>query len=83
MKKQKQKRIREPKPLELCCVREEDYADLIEAGYSPPFSAGTRMVFLGEIKNMPGHGVYAEHFSGKIYSGWHTDNFRVLTEEEI
>ena len=31
---------------------------------------------------MPGHCVVADHRSGKIYSGYHTDKFVELTEEE-
>jgi len=47
-----------------------------------PFRAGTAYVFFGEIPNMPGHSVVADHRSGQIYSGYHTNNFVELTEEE-
>jgi hypothetical protein len=39
-------------------------------------------VFFGEIPNMPGHCVVADHRSGQIYVGYHTDDFVELTEEE-
>ena len=38
-------------------------------------------VFLGEIPNMPGHYVVSEHKTGRIYSGYHTENFEELTDE--
>ena len=47
-----------------------------------PFRAGVAYVFFGEIPNMPVHCVVADHRSGQIYSGYHTDNFVELTEEE-
>jgi hypothetical protein len=47
-----------------------------------PFRAGAVYVFFGEIPNMPGHCVVADHRSGQIYSGYHTANFVELTEEE-
>lgn len=47
-----------------------------------PFRVGAVYVFFGEIPNMPGHCVVADQLSGQIYSGYHTDNFVELTEEE-
>lgn len=40
------------------------------------------LIYLGEIPNMEGHCVVIGHLSKKIYSGFHTDIFRELTEEE-
>ena len=48
-----------------------------------PFRACEAYVFFGEIPNMPGHCVVAEHKSGRIYSGYHTDNFVELGKDEI
>jgi hypothetical protein len=39
-------------------------------------------VFFGEIPNMPGHCIVADYETGKIHSGYHTDNFIELGEEE-
>jgi hypothetical protein len=39
-------------------------------------------IYLGEIPNMKGHGVFIGHKTGKIYSGYHTERFRELTDEE-
>ena len=47
-----------------------------------PFSDDLPMVYLGEIYNMPEHGIFAGR-SGKCYFGYHIDNFRELREEEI
>jgi hypothetical protein len=47
-----------------------------------PFRAGAAYVFFGEIPNMPGHCVVGDHHSGRIYSGYHTDNFVEHREEE-
>ena len=48
-----------------------------------PFRAGAAYVFFGEIPNMPGHCVVADHQSGRIYSGYHTDNFVELRKDEV
>ena len=47
-----------------------------------PFRAGRAYIFLGEIANMPGHCVVADHSSGKLYSGYHTENFVEFTPDE-
>ena len=47
-----------------------------------PFKRGAAYVFLGEIVNMPGHCVVAEMPTGHIHSGWHTDNFVELSDDE-
>jgi hypothetical protein len=48
-----------------------------------PFKLGRAYVFIGEIANMLGHCVVADHKTGKIYSGYHTENFIELSEEEV
>jgi hypothetical protein len=47
-----------------------------------PFRAGRAYVFLGEIPNMPDHCVVADHRTGQLYSGYHTEHFIELTEDE-
>ena len=47
-----------------------------------PFSDDMPMVYLGEIANMPEHGIFIGK-SGKCYFGYHISNFRELSEEEI
>lgn len=47
-----------------------------------PFKGGEALLFLGEIQNMPGHCVVANK-EGKVFWGYHTDNFRQPKESEI
>ena len=48
-----------------------------------PFKENGVYVFFGEIPNMPGHCVVADHKTGKILSGYHTEYFRELTRDEV
>jgi len=48
-----------------------------------PFLNDLPLIFLGEIPNMPGHGVFAGHRSGRLYSGYHIEQFIELSEEEV
>jgi hypothetical protein len=47
-----------------------------------PFFGDQPLVFLGEIPNMPEHGVFVGQHSGKIYSGIHISQFTELNEDE-
>lgn len=47
-----------------------------------PFCNDLPLVYLGEITNMPEHGIYIGQ-SGKCYFGYHIGNFRELSEDEI
>lgn len=40
-------------------------------------------VFLGEIPNMPGHGLFYKDGATKIIIGRHLEDFRELTEDEV
>jgi hypothetical protein len=44
---------------------------------------GVTYVFLGEIPNMPGHCVVADANTGQLFTGYHTDNFAEIPEDEI
>jgi hypothetical protein len=48
-----------------------------------PFSESGTYIFLGEIPNMPGHCVTANYKTGQIYSGWHTNQFVEIPEDEV
>jgi hypothetical protein len=48
-----------------------------------PFKPDRVYVFLGEISNMPEHCIVADYKTGRIYSGYHTDNFIELDEDEV
>lgn len=39
-------------------------------------------IYLGEIPNMGGHGIFIGRESGKIYSGLHIDSFEEIPEDE-
>ena len=47
-----------------------------------PFSDDMPMIYLGEIANMPEHGIFIGK-SGKCYFGYHISNFRELSGEEV
>jgi hypothetical protein len=39
-------------------------------------------IYLGEIPNMPGHGVLLSRLDNKIYAGYHIDYFEEVPEDE-
>jgi len=47
-----------------------------------PFCNDLPLIYLGEITNMPEHGIFIGK-SGKCYFGYHIFNFRELSETEI
>ena len=47
-----------------------------------PFTKKSTLVYFGEIPNMPGHCVILNRDNGKIYAGFHIENFIELTEDE-
>jgi hypothetical protein len=47
-----------------------------------PWVPGANLLFLGEIANMPGHCIVVDR-KGKVWWGYHTENFRELTMEEM
>ena len=70
------------KPLSI--VKLEDwYIDHLKKKFLIIFTCYTSFIYLGEIPNLPGHCVIAGITTGKIYSGYHIENFRVATEEEL
>lgn len=48
-----------------------------------PFKQDKLYVYFGEIANMPGHCIVADHKTGKLFSGYHTENFIELSEDEV
>ena len=48
-----------------------------------PFIDDMPLIFLGEIPNMPEHGIFVGHRSGRIYSGFHIFQFVELSENEV
>ena len=47
-----------------------------------PFTDKEVFVILGEIKQMPGHCIVLHHRTGQIHSGFRTDNFVEIPEDE-
>ena len=47
-----------------------------------PFCNDLPLIYMGEIVNMPEHGIFIGK-SGKCYWGYHILNFRELGEDEI
>jgi hypothetical protein len=50
--------------------------------YLLPFEDGEQLLLLGEILNMKGH-VVVVNGMGKVYWGYHPDNFREALDSEI
>ena len=40
-------------------------------------------MYLGEIVNMPGHGIFIGMKTNNVYTGYHIDEFEEIPEEEI
>lgn len=47
-----------------------------------PFRDGQVFIFFGEILNMPGHCIVADHKTGKLYSGYHIERFMQIPDDE-
>jgi len=45
-----------------------------------PWLKGEQLLYLGEIENNKGHGVYMQ-YTGKTHQGYHTDNFFEYTDD--
>jgi hypothetical protein len=50
--------------------------------HTAPFKKGHPYLYFGEIPNMKGHGIFIDMRTTKMYTGWHIDMFREMTEEE-
>ena len=51
--------------------------------YYSQFSKHENFLFLNEITNMPGHCMLYDFATRDIVGPYHTDNFRICTEEEV
>ena len=51
--------------------------------YRYNFPKNETLVYFGEIDQMPGHCIVCDFKTGKFFCGFHTDNFKPLTEDEI
>ena len=56
-------------------------ARVIEKRMNPEIHLNDVVLLLGEISNMPGHLAFTNR-SGKVFYGYHPENFRILSDEE-
>lgn len=47
-----------------------------------PFAEKKRYIFLGEIPNLPRHCIVMDS-GGKMYTGYHTENFVEIAEDDL
>lgn len=77
------------RPLSLVTVKKDAFALLSDPNifHSELEKRGGKwkaiFIFLGEIPNMPGHCVVIGKNSGGTYIGYHTSDFRELTDKEV
>jgi hypothetical protein len=91
----KKNKIKGPAPLKVNSLVKLDptnkewlvgYLSLFECGVNDTF------IYLGDIAQMPGHGIFVGHmtndahahpnFGGKVFTGYHTDAFVAVPDEE-
>lgn len=67
------------------CLCKFDYENMNpDTRDKSPFKKDGVYVFIGEISNMKGHGIFMDHNNTKdIYSGYHMENFIKLTDDEL
>jgi hypothetical protein len=70
-----------PRPLSMVKIREEQLKNF--KSDSQLFQEKDLLVYLGEIPNMMGHGIFLGYHSGRAYCGYHPEEFVELSEEEI
>lgn len=76
-KPKKRKAPKTPRPLALVRL----VPDVLLSG-NFPFRPICAYIFLGEIPNMPGHGIFIDLTFRVIHSGYHIDNFEEIPEDE-
>ena len=74
------KKMKKPRQYSLVRWAHEHLTPGMKAKY--PFKEKGIYIFFGEIPNMPDHCIVADRKTWKIYSGYHTDNFLELTDDE-
>ena len=47
-----------------------------------PWKNGERVLFLGEIENMRGHGIFVSRY-GSVHYGLHLHDFRLIPDDEV
>lgn len=70
----------QPRPMALVQLRADVPAEV--AGRYP-FHGDLPLVFLGEIPNMPEHGVFVGYRSGRVYAGFHIRHFEEVAADRV
>lgn len=61
-----------------------DFDELPEEYHSGyPFIPMRMYIYLGEIPNMLGHCIVMDRFDGTMHVGFHIENFKEMTEDEM
>ncbi len=66
------------KQLDLVRVRE-----VCKNDYRGVLPVDENFVFMGDIRQMPGHGVFITVRTNKVYVGYHTSSFEVVPRNEV
>lgn len=61
----------------------EDFKKAMANEADHPIMQEDVFIYFGEIPNMLGHCVVSGHKSGKVFSGYHIDNFQEISEDEL
>ncbi len=69
-----------PRPLSL--VRFVGSSGALQPNVRYPMSKKRSYIYLGEIPNMPGHCVVLDLKTGRMFTGYHTENFVELNDDE-
>lgn len=72
-------KVKKPKPLDLVKLREErkkDYTRMM-------FNADARFVYLGDINQVPGHGIFIELGTDRVLAGFDTGDFERVEDDEV
>ena len=60
----------------------KDWYKIYQDGFGSD-SEINRFIYLGEIPNMLGHCVIIGKLTNTVYSGWHTEIFEEIPEDEV
>ena len=72
---------KKPRMLSLVVMTDEVITRNKENGTDKHFGKDEVFIWFGEIPNMEGHCVVFGHTTGKMYSGFHCENFKEYSEE--
>jgi hypothetical protein len=79
----KRKKVKKIRPYALVRYDFETMSERCEEWVEEmPFRKKGKYIFLGEILQMPGHGIFVDIRDGHMYAGYHMDEFIELTDEE-